>query len=1267
MKIKEKIQIRFIGIAFVLAASLISIVYFSMVSHFEHQEGEKLKDNVFQSAKSIDDFMFARVNDLNVLSNNPLFSTSSNITISNYLSRLVEQYPYYDNITFANTEAHILASSSNDLVGLNIIDIEPDIEEEFYKTLKGGDEDVYISDIAEVSQKEINENSPLDVELLSNVIDLDGNVIGVLVGFVNVQFIKDVTYDIDNRTIGNEYAYLVNSNGDVVISANPETVILQPHPDLSLKELKQKLKNEENGYIIYTNSKGKKVITGFADLSEYGTDNIGNWSLISTAPYDEIMIPIYQMLYKELIAFIFILVFIVLLTINLSSSLSKPLTKLQKAVAKFDINKKPLELKIETKDEVEDLSKSFNLMSKNIYDSSQERKQIANLLNESKDQLDNILNNIGDPVFVKDDQSRLLIVNDAFCNMFYLSKSEILGLTLAEHVPADERESFLKIDKQVLEDGIQNINEENLTIKGHETRIISTKKTRYVDNNGNKFLIGVIRDITNQKKTEKKILEIQQKLKAAIRIGKIGYWSWDIINDKVEWSDLMYEIYDVDKNTTLKYDTVLSCIHPDDREFHNQLVEKRIKNKDNSPIEYRLLCKDETIKYVMVQMEVVDDDQGEAIVFQGTVIDITERKKAETALIESELKYRTLFTTMSEGFIIGELLYDDNGDPCDYVVIETNFAYETQTGIKAQYVVGKKIRDVLPDIDPVWIKTVGNVVKTGKSIRFEDYDIRTQKYYEAFMYKLKDNHFGILFLDITNRKKAEIKLKISEEKFSNAFYSSPAGLTINRINDGKFIEVNDAFLKMFEFKREEIIGNISTDLNIISPEARAELFKKQRQEGGFQSTELLLYSKTGKPINLFFSSRPITINNDACHVATMIDITDRKLAEKNLVESESNLRQSQIVANIGSYNFNFKDNTWKSSDVLDQILGINETFVKDFDSFMNLIHPSDRELVQNSFDKNVKNNEKFNQEYRIINQISNNEIWVNTIGELELDRDGNPLHMVGTTQDITQRKLAEIELEKYRNQLEGLVEKRTHQLEKEKIKAQSADLMKSAFLATMSHELRAPMNSIIGFAGILLKELAGPLNDEQKKQLAMVKKSGEHLLGLINDILDISKIEAGKLKVSLKPFNYVNSLKNTINFLLPQAEAKGLNMVLKINENDITLISDERRVEQILVNLLSNAIKFSKKGTITVKVDVMNNLINTQIIDVGIGISEENLVKLFKPFMQLEEGLSRSHEGTGLGLAICKNLIEKLGGSIDVKSQLGKGSIFTFTLPLQNE
>jgi signal transduction histidine kinase len=272
--------------------------------------------------------------------------------------------------------------------------------------------------------------------------------------------------------------------------------------------------------------------------------------------------------------------------------------------------------------------------------------------------------------------------------------------------------------------------------------------------------------------------------------------------------------------------------------------------------------------------------------------------------------------------------------------------------------------------------------------------------------------------------------------------------------------------------------------------------------------------------------------------------------------------------------------------------------------------------------------------------------------------------MVGAMLDITDRKKVESELEDHRNNLEELVEIRTIDLEKEKVKAQSADLMKSAFLATMSHELRTPMNSIIGFTGIILKEFAGPINAEQKKQLSMVLNSSQHLLGLINDVLDISKIEAGELKVSLYPFNYVSTLKKTIEFLMPQASKKELVITSEIADRIITLKSDERRVEQVLLNLLSNAIKFSTNGTIQVKVVIIDNLVVTQVIDQGIGISKKDLNSLFIPFIQIETGLNRSHEGSGLGLSICKSLIEKLGGTINVLSIKGEGSNFTFTLPL---
>ena len=759
MKIRTKLHIAFLGIAILLSACLISIVYFSMVPHFEKQVGEQLKEKVRQSAKEIDDFMLTRVKDFNILSNNPLFSTSSNNTISDYLSRVVEQYPFYEHISFVNKDGIILASSSPEELGLKLIDFEPEIEEEFQKTLNGGNDDVYISDKA--LMKEVKENAHLDIELLSNVIDLNGNVIGVLLGIVDFDFIRDIVNDIDERTIGDEYAYLVDDPGNVIFSANPDISSLEPHPDLSIKNLQQKLEGDKNGFDIYQNSKGIKVISGYADLSEYGTNKVGDWSLLSTAPYGEIMIPIYVMIYKVIIAFLIILVGIFLLTFKFSHAFSKPIIQLQQSVSEFDMDSKPLELKIDTKDEIGDLSASFNNMSKNIYQSSIERKQIKKLLHESKDQLDNIINNIGDPVFVKDEQSQFLLVNDACCKVFNLTRTEIIGKTLTEDIPPYEMEGFLRIDKQVLTTGVENISEESLTIRQGETRLISTKKTRYIDENGTKFLIGVVRD-------------------------------------------------------------------------------------------------------------------------------------------------------------------------------------------------------------------------------------------------------------------------------------------------------------------------------------------------------------------------------------------------------------------------------------------------------------------------------------------------------------------------ITERKQAEIELENHKNNLEDLIESRTSELEKEKIKAQSADLMKSAFLATMSHELRTPMNSIIGFTGILLKEFAGPINEEQEKQLLMVKNSGQHLLGLINDILDISKIEAGKLKVSRLPFNYLSTIEKTVKFLLPQANKKGLQINSEFSDMKVILNSDERRVEQVLLNLISNAIKFSNQGTILVKVAIDNNFVTTQIIDQGIGISKEDLHKLFMPFIQVKGGLTRRHEGTGLGLAICKNLIEKLGGTIQVTSKKGEGSDFLFKLPIEH-
>ena len=241
----------------------------------------------------------------------------------------------------------------------------------------------------------------------------------------------------------------------------------------------------------------------------------------------------------------------------------------------------------------------------------------------------------------------------------------------------------------------------------------------------------------------------------------------------------------------------------------------------------------------------------------------------------------------------------------------------------------------------------------------------------------------------------------------------------------------------------------------------------------------------------------------------------------------------------------------------------------------------------------------------------------------------------------------------------------TEELKEAVVKAESADKLKSAFLATMSHELRTPLNSIIGFTGILLQKLVGPLSDEQEKQLKMVQGSARHLLELINDVLDISKIEAGQVKVVFDVFNLDDVIEKSIQKVSTMADKKGLALIINANPKDINIESDKRRIEQILINLLNNAVKFTEQGEVRLECRLSDDMLITEVIDTGIGIKLDDIESLFKPFQQIDTGITRQYEGTGLGLSICRRLVELLGGKIWVESEWGKGSTFTFTLPLK--
>lgn len=264
--------------------------------------------------------------------------------------------------------------------------------------------------------------------------------------------------------------------------------------------------------------------------------------------------------------------------------------------------------------------------------------------------------------------------------------------------------------------------------------------------------------------------------------------------------------------------------------------------------------------------------------------------------------------------------------------------------------------------------------------------------------------------------------------------------------------------------------------------------------------------------------------------------------------------------------------------------------------------------------------------------------------------------------EITEHKKAEEELKKYHEHLEELVKERTQQFQKAKEESERANQMKSIFLASMSHELRTPLNSIIGFTGIVLQGFAGELNDEQKKQLEMSYGSAKHLLSLINDLLDISKIETGELKPDIEEFNIVEAGIEIRDSLMIMAEEKELELIFNIP--DINIFSDKRRVEQILLNLVNNALKFTAKGKVEVKAHKKDENIEVIVKDTGIGIKKEDFHKLFKPFMQLEYTITEG-AGTGLGLYLTKNLVQLLKGRIQMESEYEKGSTFTFILPIQ--
>ncbi|HLE86994.1 MAG TPA: ATP-binding protein, partial [Candidatus Brocadiaceae bacterium] len=250
--------------------------------------------------------------------------------------------------------------------------------------------------------------------------------------------------------------------------------------------------------------------------------------------------------------------------------------------------------------------------------------------------------------------------------------------------------------------------------------------------------------------------------------------------------------------------------------------------------------------------------------------------------------------------------------------------------------------------------------------------------------------------------------------------------------------------------------------------------------------------------------------------------------------------------------------------------------------------------------------------------------------------------------------------------LERRVAERTDELQKANIALEKANRLKSEFLATMSHELRTPLNAIIGFAEVLKDEVVGTLSTEQKEYLGDIHGSGQHLLNMINSILDLSKIEAGKLELHYEEFPVQEAINEVLNTIIGFSNKKGIHIHTHIHEDVPSITVDKVKFKQIMFNLLSNAVKFTpENGRVTINASLMNQHVQIAVSDTGIGIKSEDMDKIFEAFRQLDASYARHYEGTGLGLTLTKRLVELHGGKIWVISEFGKGSAFTFSLPIK--
>jgi PAS domain S-box-containing protein len=634
-------------------------------------------------------------------------------------------------------------------------------------------------------------------------------------------------------------------------------------------------------------------------------------------------------------------------------------------------------------------------------------------------------------------------------------------------------------------------------------------------------------------------------------------------------------------------------------------------------------------------------------------IDITERKQAE-----DQLRFQATMLNAVQQAVVAT---DTAG-----TITWMNHAAEGLYGWPKEEALGRNILDVtVPQFSQAQAKEILTRLTKGESwsgefpAQHRDGTIFPAQVNNSVIYNAEGELVGIIGIssDITERKQAQDEVRRLKDFDETLINNMGEGIMVQD-TEGTFTFVNPAAIEITGYSQGELLGQHWTNLIPADQHDIIEQADTLRPSGASSRYEIDFIHKNGERINLLVSGSPL-IENDVFNgtMAVFLDITERRQAQEEIARAYQLLEDTGRLGKIGGWALELNTMELYFSAETFRIYELPGPTPPNLEDAINFYAPESRPIIRLAVQNAIEKHISYNLELPFITAKGQN-IWVRAQGNVEV-KDSQAVRLYGSFQDITGHKMAEKIIQNHAAELENRVEERT-------IELTHANRTKDEFLATMSHELRTPLNSILGFSESLLEQGRGPLNEKQEQYIGLIYSSGEHLLGLINDILEVSKIEAGKLDLRPDIISVKEVCESSLNFIKEMAIKKAISIEFKNETSALTLRADPKRLKQILVNLLNNAVKFTpERGRVLleVKISPEKDRIQFSVEDNGNGITKENLSKLFVPFTQLDSGLSRHYEGTGLGLVLVLKFTEIHGGSVQVESEPGLGSRFTVALP----